>query len=83
MAKGAALSGVLTLLGQENSLNVGQHTALGNGDTGEQLVQLLVVSYGQLHVARQDPGRLVVSVVRTNLGLICGGGGERGMGMAT
>ena len=29
-----------SLLGQENSLDVGDNSTLGNGDSGEQLVQL-------------------------------------------
>mgnify|MGYP006919645496 CR=1 FL=1 len=35
--------GLLGLLGEEDGLNVGQDTSLGDGDTGEQFVQLLVV----------------------------------------
>jgi len=52
--------GLLRLLGQEDSLDVGEDTTLGNGHTGEQLVQLLVVADGQLEVAGDDPGLLVV-----------------------
>jgi hypothetical protein len=52
--------GLLRLLGQENSLDVGEDTTLGNGHTREQLVQLLVVADGQLEVAGDDPGLLVV-----------------------
>ena len=52
--------GLLGLLGQEDSLDVGEDTTLGNGDAGEQLVQLLVVADGQLEVAGDDPGLLVV-----------------------
>ena len=51
---------LLGLLGQENSLDVWQHSTLGDCHTTEQLVQLLVVSDGQLQVARDDPGLLVV-----------------------
>ena len=53
--------GTLGLLGQQNSLDVGQHTTLGDGDTGKQLVQLFVVADGQLQVARDDTGLLVVT----------------------
>jgi len=52
--------GLLGLLGQEDSLDVGEDTTLGNGDTREQLVQLLIVTDGQLEVAGDDPGLLVV-----------------------
>lgn len=51
----------LGLLGQENSLNVGQDTTLCDGDTGQELVQLFVVTDGQLQVTRDDPGLLVVT----------------------
>ena len=34
---------LLRLLGEEDGLDVGQDTSLGDGDTGEQFVQLLVV----------------------------------------
>jgi hypothetical protein len=33
--------GLLRLLGEEDSLDVRQDTSLGDGDTGEQFVQLL------------------------------------------
>jgi hypothetical protein len=52
--------GLLRLLGQEDGLDVGENTTLGNGDTGQQLVELLVVADGQLEVAGDDPGLLVV-----------------------
>ena len=45
----------LGLLGQKNSLNVGQDTTLGDGDTGQELVQLFVVTDCQLQVTRDDP----------------------------
>ena len=49
------------LLGQENSLDVGQHTALSDGNTSQQLVQLLVIPDGQLKMTRDDSALLVVS----------------------
>lgn len=52
---------LLGLLGQEHGLDVGQHTTLGDGHSGEQLVQLLVVADGQLQVTGDDPGLLVVA----------------------
>ena len=52
---------LLRLLGEEDGLDVGEDTALGNGDTAQQLVQLLVIPDGQLQVAGDDPGLLVVT----------------------
>ena len=49
------------LLGEENGLNVGKDTTLGNGDTAEELVQLLVVPDGELQVSWDDPALLVVA----------------------
>ena len=51
----------LGLLGQKHSLDVGQHTTLGDGHAGQKLVQLLVVADGQLKVTGDDPGLLVVT----------------------
>ena len=56
-----SLGGLLGLLGEEDSLDVGEDTALGDGHTGKQLVQLLVVTDGQLEVTGDDPGLLVVT----------------------
>lgn len=53
--------GLLGLLGQKNSLDVGQDTTLSDGDTGQQLVQFLVVADGQLQVTGDDSGLLVVT----------------------
>ena len=55
------LLGLLGLLGQKYSLDVGQYTTLGNGHTAEKLVQLLVITDGQLQVTWDDPGLLVVT----------------------
>ena len=49
------------LLGQEDGLDVGEDTSLGNGDSGQELVQLFVVTDGQLQVTGDDPGLLVVT----------------------
>ena len=49
------------LLGQEDSLNVGQDTSLGDGDTSQKLVQLLIVPDGQLEMPGVDPLLLVVT----------------------
>ena len=53
--------GLLRLLGEENSLNVGEDTTLGNGDSGEELVQLFIITDGQLQVTGDDPDLLVVT----------------------
>ena len=55
------LLGLLGLLGQKDCLDVGQHTTLGDGDAGQQLVQFLVIADGQLQVTWDDPGLLVVT----------------------
>ena len=55
------LSLLLTLLGQKHSLDVRQHTSLGNGDTAEKLVQFFIVADGQLQVTGDDTGLLVVT----------------------
>ena len=55
------LLGLLGLLGQKHGLDVGQHSSLGDGDAGEQLVQLLVVADGELEMTGDDPALLVVT----------------------
>ena len=55
------LAGLLGLLGQKNSLDVGQNTTLSDGDAREELVQLLVVADGELQVTGNDPALLVVT----------------------
>ena len=42
-------------------MDVGENTALGNGDAGQQLVELLVVADGELDVAGVDAVLLVVA----------------------
>ena len=54
------LGGLLGLLGQQDGLDVGQHASLSDGDSSEQLVELLVVADRQLQVSGDDPGLLVV-----------------------
>ena len=53
--------GLLRLLGEEDGLDVRQDTSLGDGDTGQKFVQLLVVSDGELKVTGDDSGLLVVT----------------------
>ena len=55
------LSLLLGLLGEEDSLDVGEDTTLGNGDSSQELVQLLVIPDGKLQVPGDDPGLLVVT----------------------
>ena len=59
--KDLSLGSLLGLLGQKNSLDVGEDSALGDGDSSEELVQLFVVTDGQLKVTGDDPGLLVVT----------------------
>jgi len=42
-------------------VNVGEDTALGDGDVTEKLVQLFIVADGELEVTRDDTGLLVVT----------------------
>ena len=54
------LRGLAGLLRQEDREDVGKNSALRDGDSSKHLVQLLVIPDGQLKVARDDPGLLVV-----------------------
>ena len=49
------------LLGKKDSLDVGKHSSLSNGDTSQQLVQLIVILDGKLKMTGDDPGLLVVT----------------------
>jgi hypothetical protein len=54
--------GLLALaLGEQDGVDVGQDTAGRDGHAAEQLVELLVVADGQLHVPGDDAGLLVVA----------------------
>ena len=53
--------GLLGFLGQKDGLDVGQDTSLGDGDTGQELVQFLVIADGQLEMTWDDSGLLVVT----------------------
>ena len=48
------------LLGEQHSVDVGENTSRRDGDTSQKLVELLVVADGELQVARDDAGLLVV-----------------------
>lgn len=51
----------LALLGQQGVVDVRENTTRGNGDSAQELVQLLVVLDGQSNVAGDDAGLLVVA----------------------
>jgi hypothetical protein len=57
----AGSTDLLGLLGQKNGLDVGQNTTLSDGDTGQELVEFLVVADGQLKVTGNDASLLVVT----------------------
>jgi hypothetical protein len=54
-------SGIEVVGGQRTLVNVGEDTTLSDGDVTEKLVQLLIVPDGELQVARDDTGLLVVA----------------------
>ena len=54
-------SGGLALLRQKNSVDVGDHTSRSDGYITKEFVQLLIVTNGQLDVARDDSLPLVVT----------------------
>ena len=58
---GRLLGGLVRLLGEKDSLDVGEDSTLGDGDSGQELVQLLVIPDGKLEVTGDDPGLLVVT----------------------
>ena len=62
MAEGYLLLSLFaSLLGQQDTVNVGKHTTSSNGDTTKQLAQLLVVAHCQLNVTGHYAGLLVVT----------------------
>ncbi|CAL8139020.1 unnamed protein product [Orchesella dallaii] len=48
-------------LGEEDSLDVWQDTTLSNGNSRQELVQLFVVTDGELEMTGNDTGLLVVT----------------------
>ena len=52
---------LLSLLGQQHCLDVGQNSPLGYGHSAQEPVQLLIVPDGQLEVPRHDATLLVIS----------------------
>jgi len=59
--KNLSFGGLIGLLWQKNSLDVGQDTTLSDGHSVEKFVQLFVVTDGQLEMTGDDPGLLVVT----------------------
>ena len=55
-----ALLGLVGFLRKKNGLDVGQNASLGDGDSSQKFVELLVVPDGELQVTGDDPGLLVV-----------------------
>ncbi|CAN0203266.1 unnamed protein product, partial [Hapterophycus canaliculatus] len=49
------------LLREENGVDVGEHAARCDGHLSQELVELLIIADGQLDVARDDAGLLVVT----------------------
>ena len=56
----SVVSGTLVLLGDEEDVDVGQDTSGSDGGSGQESVQLLVVSDGELDVSGHDSALLVV-----------------------
>lgn len=52
--RATGLLGLAGLGGEELRLDEGEHATLRDGDTAEQLVELLVVADGELKVTRND-----------------------------
>ena len=52
---------LLGLLGEKDSLDVGEDTTLSDGDSREKLVQLFVITDGELEMSGDDSGLLVVT----------------------
>ena len=47
-------------LGEKDGVDVRKNTSLGDGDSSEELVQLFVISDGELNVTRGDAASLVI-----------------------
>ena len=55
------LGGLVRLLREKNSLDVGENSTLGDGDTSKQFVQLFIIPDGKLKVTGDDSGLLIVT----------------------
>ena len=60
-----SFGGLFSLLWQQDGLDVGQDTSLGNGDTGQEFVQLFIVTNGKLKMTGNDARLLVWAVGMT------------------
>ena len=49
------------LLGEKDSVDVGQDTTLSDGDTSQQLAQFLIIADSELDVSGYDAGLFVVT----------------------
>ena len=58
---GGFLLAALALVGEESGVDVWKNTTLGNGDTGEELVELIILAHGELDVAWVDALLVVVA----------------------
>ena len=54
------LADLFSLLWKENGLNIRQDASPGNGDIAKKFVQLLIISDGELKMARNDSFLFVV-----------------------
>ncbi len=50
-----------SLFWQEDTVDVGKNTTSSNGDSSQQLAQLLIIAYCQLNVARYNSSLFVVT----------------------
>jgi hypothetical protein len=57
----STLSRFSRLLGEEVLVNVGQDTTLGDSNVSKKLVQFLIITDGELKMAGNDTGLLVVT----------------------
>ena len=61
MASACLSLGLLGLLGEEDGLDVGQDTSLGDGNSTKEFVQFFVISDGQLQMTGNDTGLFVIT----------------------
>ena len=54
-ARGDSSAAALALLGEKEGLDVGENASVGDGGRSDHLVELLVVSDGELNVTGNDP----------------------------
>ena len=56
----SCLADLFGFLFKENGMNIRQDASLGNGDIAKKFIQLLIVSDGELKMARNDSFLFVV-----------------------